>query len=72
MSALIQAIVGLPLRLATSVASRPVGFVLVLIGVQRRRSYRLPVAGLSAEKAQPIYFALRRAAATAEVWCSRV
>lgn len=72
MSALIRAVVGLPLRLATSIARRPVSFVLVMIGVQRRRTYRLAVAGLSAEKAQPIYFALRRAATTAEVGLMRV
>lgn len=63
MAAIVKAIAGLPLRLVR----RPVSFVVVLVGITRRRSLSLPVAGLCESKAQPIWFLLSRAATTPEV-----
>lgn len=69
MAGLVRGIVALPIRAATGLVRAPVGFILLLTGLggQRRRSFELPVSGLDESKAQPIWFALRRAAITREV-----
>lgn len=69
MSGLVRGLVALPvlpLRAARGLVRAPLGFLLLFLG-PRRRALTLPVAGLDEAKAQPIWFALRRAATTREV-----
>lgn len=69
MSGLVRGLVALPIlpvRAVRGLVRAPLGFLLLFLG-PRRRSFTLPVAGLDEAKAQPIWFALRRAATTPEV-----
>lgn len=63
MAGVVRGVLGLPLRLVRA----PVGFIVLLVGAQRRRTFGLPVAGLSEHRAQPVHFTLKRAASNREV-----
>ncbi|PSC72602.1 Nuclear control of ATPase [Micractinium conductrix] len=62
----VKALAGLPFRLCAPLVRGPVGVVLLVAGVQRRRSFQLPVASLDEARAQPIWFTLKRAASNAQ------
>lgn len=67
MAGVVRGLLGFPLRLVRA----PVGFIVLLVGSQRRRTFGLPVAGLSEHRAQPVHFTLKRAASSREVGAGR-
>lgn len=71
MARLVAALFRLPLRIARPVVQPPISFVLLICGVRVRRNYSLPVASLDEARAQPIIFALRRAAVSEHVSTAR-
>ncbi|PRW56115.1 Nuclear control of ATPase [Chlorella sorokiniana] len=62
MAGVLRGLLGFPLRLVRA----PVGFIVLLVGTGRRRTFGLPVAGLSEHRAQPVHFTLKRAASSRE------
>ncbi|KAL4457516.1 hypothetical protein ABPG75_012381 [Micractinium tetrahymenae] len=64
MAGLLASLFRLPLRMARPIVQPPLSFVLLVCGVRVRRNYSLPVASLDEARAQPVLFALRRAAVT--------
>ena len=67
MASILAALFRLPLRIARPIVRPPISFVLMVCGVRVRRNYSLPVASLDEARAQPIFFALRRAATNEHV-----